>query len=100
MSAQRRQRSVPLGTRERRSVRLFAVVLAGHSDAGLDISGTICFISGSVCGNGPSNGLSAEVNLSGYVDVGSASGGISVNGGSVTNSSFSLQHLAAHGHIT
>ena len=44
--------------------------------------------------------MSAEVNLSGYVDVGSASGGISVNGGSVTNSSFSIQHLAAHGHIT
>jgi hypothetical protein len=66
----------------------------------LDISGTLCFISFSVCGNGPANGLSAEVNLSGYVDAGDTSGGITVNGGSVTASSFSIKSLVEHAHIT
>ena len=37
--------------------------------------------------NGRSNGLSAEINLSGYIDAGAYSGGISVNGGKVTGSS-------------
>jgi hypothetical protein len=66
----------------------------------LDISGTLCFISFSVCGNGPSNGLSAEVNLSGYIDAGNTSGGVTVNGGSVTGSSFSIKSLVEHAHIT
>jgi hypothetical protein len=66
----------------------------------LDISGTLCFISGSVCANGPANGLSAEVNLSGYIDAGETSGGISVSGGGVTDSSIAIKSLAVHGHIT
>jgi hypothetical protein len=66
----------------------------------LDVSGTLCFISFSVCGNGPSNGLSAEVNLSGYIDAGDTSGGITVNGGRVTSSSFSIKSLVEHAHIT
>jgi hypothetical protein len=36
----------------------------------LDVSGVICFQWGSICSNGPSNGLSLEVNISGYIDVG------------------------------
>ena len=78
----------------------YSLTFTPSSPTRLDVSGTICFISGSVCGNGPSNGLSAEINLSGYVDVGEASGGITVNGGSVTNSSIAIKSLAAHAHIT
>lgn len=70
------------------------------SQSRLDVSGTLCFVSGSVCGNGPANGVTAEVNFSGYVDLGQTSGGITVNGGRVTNSSLSLSSFAVHGHIT
>jgi hypothetical protein len=66
----------------------------------LDISGTLCYISFSVCGNGPSNGLSAEVNVSGYIDAGDTSGGISLNGGRVTNTSISIKSLVEHAHVT
>ena len=78
----------------------YSFTFTPSSASRLDVSGTFCFISGSVCGNGPSNGLSAEVNLTGYIDAGQASGGITVNGGSVTNSSISLTSLAAHAHLT
>jgi hypothetical protein len=78
----------------------YSLTFTPSSPTRLDVSGTLCYISFSVCGNGPSNGLSAEVNLSGYVDAGDASGGISVNGGKVTNSSISLKALAAHAHLT
>ena len=78
----------------------YSLTFTPASTTRLDVSGTLCFISTSVCGNGPSNGLSAEINLSGYIDAGAASGGITVNGGSVTNSSISLKSLAAHAHMT
>lgn len=78
----------------------YSFTFTPSSPSRLDVSGTFCFISGSVCGNGPANGLSAEVNLTGYIDAGEASGGITVNGGSVTNSSISLKSLAAHAHLT
>jgi hypothetical protein len=70
------------------------------SPSRLDISGTLCFISGSVCANGPSNGVTAEVNFTGYVDLGHTSGGIAVNGGGVTNSSLTFSSFAVHGHVT
>jgi hypothetical protein len=70
------------------------------SPSRLDISGTLCFISGSVCANGPSNGVTAEVNFTGYVDLGHTSGGIAVNGGDVTNSSLTFSSFAVHGHVT
>ena len=57
----------------------------------LDISGTLCYLSFSVCGNGPSTGISAEVNLSGYIDAGDTSGGITLNGGAVTHTSISIK---------
>ena len=78
----------------------YSLTFTPTSPTRLDVSGTLCFISFSVCGNGPSNGLSAEINMTGYVDAGSASGGITINGGGVTNSSISLKSLAAHAHIT
>jgi hypothetical protein len=78
----------------------YSLTFTPSSPTRLDVSGTLCFISFSVCGNGPSNGLSAEINLSGYIDAGDTSGGISVNGGSVTNSSISLKSLVAHAHLT
>ena len=78
----------------------YSFTFTPSSPSRLDVSGTFCFISGSVCGNGPANGLSAEVNLTGYIDAGETSGGITVNGGSVTNSSISLKSVAAHAHLT
>jgi hypothetical protein len=66
----------------------------------LDVSGTLCFQWGSICSNGPSNGLSLEANLSGYIDVGSDSAAISVNGGRITHSSFGLHDLHAHLKLT
>jgi hypothetical protein len=62
----------------------------------LNVSGVICFQWGSICGNGPSNGLSLEVNISGYIDVGKDAASIAVNGGRITNSSVSLTDLHAH----
>ena len=66
----------------------------------LDISGTLCYLSFSVCGNGPATGISAEVNLSGYIDAGDTSGGITLNGGAVTHTSISIKSLVEHAHIT
>ncbi len=62
----------------------------------LNIDGTICFATTSVCGNGPSSGLSLEARLSGYIAVGETSGGLSVSAGKETGSSFSLGNFTAH----
>jgi hypothetical protein len=66
----------------------------------LDVSGVICFQWGSICSNGPSNGLSLEVNISGYIDVGKDAASIAVNGGRITNSNISLTDLHAHLKLT
>jgi hypothetical protein len=60
----------------------------------------ICFQWGSICSNGPSNGLSLEVNISGYIDVGKDAASIVVNGGRITHSSVSLTDLHAHLKLT
>jgi hypothetical protein len=65
-----------------------------------DFSGTLCYLSFSVCGNGPSTGLSAEVNVSGYIDAADTSGGITLNGGAVTHTSISIKSLVEHAHVT
>jgi hypothetical protein len=78
----------------------YSLTFTPVSSSRLDVSGTLCFVSGSVCANGRSNGLSAEINLSGYIDAGATSGGISVNGGRVTGSTISLKSLKAHAHLT
>jgi len=66
----------------------------------LEVSGVICFQWGSICSNGPSNGLSLEVNISGYIDVGKDAASIAVNGGRITHSSVSLTDLHAHLKLT
>jgi hypothetical protein len=66
----------------------------------LDISGTLCYLSFSVCGNGPATGLSAEINFSGYIDTGDASGGVTLNGGRVTHTDIAIKSLVEHAHIT
>ena len=66
----------------------------------LDVAGVICFQWGSICSNGPSNGLSLEANISGYIDVGADKASISVNGGRITHSAISLDDLRAHLKIT
>ena len=78
----------------------YSLTFSPSSSTRLDLSGTLCFASGSICANGPSNGLDAEVNLSGYLDFGSASGGIAVNGGRVTHSSLAISALNAHLKLT
>jgi len=62
----------------------------------LNIDGTICFATTTVCGNGPSSGLSLEARISGYIAVGDTSGAIAVSGGRETGSSFSLGAFSAH----
>jgi hypothetical protein len=59
----------------------------------LDMSGTICVISGSVCGNGPANGVTAQIAVTGFIDFSSATGGVDVSGGSVTGSDFDIKGL-------
>lgn len=66
----------------------------------LDVSGVICFQWGSICSNGPSTGLSLEVNISGYLDVSKEASSITVNGGRVTNSTFTMSQVHAHLKIT
>jgi hypothetical protein len=66
----------------------------------LDVSGVICFQWGSICSTGPSNGLSLELNISGYIDVGKDTASVVVNGGRVTQSSLSLTDLHAHLKLT
>jgi hypothetical protein len=66
----------------------------------LDISGVICFQLGSICSNGPSNGVSAEVKVSGFLEMAEQDVGLSIDGGRVTNSSLSIKHLRTHAHLT
>jgi hypothetical protein len=75
----------------------FNVTFLPSSQTKIDVSGTICFGKGGVCSNGPSNGLSAEVNFSGYVDLGKASEKLTVNGGSPAEFTMHLLNLKAHG---
>jgi hypothetical protein len=70
------------------------------SQTRLNMTGTICVGVGSICGNGPSNGVDAEINLSGYVDFSDASGGVDVSGGSVTGSKFNIKSLKTAMKIT
>jgi hypothetical protein len=65
-----------------------------------DVTAQLCYPSNSVCGGGPPIGLSAQLNLAGYFDVGDASGAITINGGSVTESDLSIQKLSAGADIT
>jgi hypothetical protein len=75
----------------------FKVTFLPSSQTKIGVSGTICSGRGGVCSNGPSNGLSAEVSFSGYVDLGKASEKLSVNGGSPTQFAMHLLNLKAHG---
>jgi len=78
----------------------YSLTFTPSSSTKLDIAGVICFGWGAVCSNGPSNGLSLEANISGYIDVGNEKVGLTVNGGAVTNSSINLSNLDAHLKIT
>jgi hypothetical protein len=74
----------------------YSLSLTPSSPTKLDVAGVICFQWGSICSNGPSNGLSLEINISGYIDFGNESGSVSVNGGRITGSTFGLQAMHAH----
>jgi hypothetical protein len=71
-----------------------------ESQTKLSVSGTICVGTGSVCGNGPANGVDAELNVSGYIDFASATGGVDVSGGSVTGSDFDIKGLKTNLQVT
>lgn len=77
----------------------YSLSFSPASKTRMDISGVICFQWGSICSNGPSNGTSVEVNVSGYIDAGQEDVGLTVNGGSVTHSSLSVKNLVGHAHI-
>lgn len=62
----------------------------------IDVDGTLCFATTSVCGNGPSTGVSDEIRLTGYLIVGNAKGGITVSAGKETGSDFTLGNFTAH----
>jgi hypothetical protein len=65
----------------------------------LNVDGTLCFGAGSNCSIGLSNGTDAEVNFTGYIDLGSMSGGTAFNAGNFAQSAdFSLQNFSAHIH--
>jgi hypothetical protein len=62
----------------------------------ISIDGVLCFATTSVCGNGPSSGLSFEAHITGYVTIGRADGGITVSAGKETGSDFTLSGFTAH----
>jgi hypothetical protein len=72
----------------------FSMNFSHPSASRIQINGTICLQAGSVCSTGPSNGLSAEVNLSGYVDVGDTTVGIDMNAGKVRHADIGINHLS------
>lgn len=78
----------------------YSLAFTPASNSHLDIAGVICFQWGSICSNGPSNGLSLEANLSGYIDAGSSSASVTVSGGRITGTSFSMKALSAHLQLT
>ena len=65
----------------------------------VEVSGTLCYTVGAECGEGGS-GLSAEITLGGFIDAGDEKAGIAFNGGKVAHSSFEIDHLNAHVHLT
>jgi hypothetical protein len=62
----------------------------------ISVDGVLCFATTSVCGNGPSSGLSLEAHVSGYVTTGKADGGISVSSGRETGFDFTLKGFSVH----
>jgi hypothetical protein len=62
----------------------------------INVDGVLCFATTSVCGNGPSSGLSFEIHVTGYLAVGKATGGITVSAGKETGSDFTLGGFTAH----
>ncbi len=78
----------------------YSITFTPASPGRVNVTGTICLGTGSICGNGPATGVDAEINMSGYVDMNDTSGGITVSGGSVTGSDFDVKGLATHLHFT
>lgn len=77
----------------------YSLTFTPTSRTRMDISGVLCFQLGSICSNGPSNGVSAEVNISGYFDTGPEDVGITVDGGSITQSSIGIKNLIGHAKV-
>jgi hypothetical protein len=72
----------------------FSLTFSHPTPSRMKIDGTVCLQVGPVCSTGPSNGLSAEVNLSGYVDVGDTTVGIDLNAGKVRHADIGIDHLS------
>jgi hypothetical protein len=77
----------------------YSLTFTPKSRTRIDISGVLCFQYGSVCSNGPSNGTSAEVNVDGYIDTGQQEVGVTVDGGSITDSSLAIKNLSGEAKI-
>jgi hypothetical protein len=78
----------------------YSLTFTPASQTRVNVSGTLCFITGSACANGTATGLSAEVNIGGYLDIGEAAGTVDLNGGSVTGGTFSIGKLSGAAHLT
>lgn len=72
----------------------FSLTFSHPTPSRIKIDGTVCLQVGPVCSTGPSNGLSAEVNLSGYVDIGDTTVGIDLNAGKVRHADIGIDHLS------
>jgi hypothetical protein len=73
----------------------YSLTFTPVSNTRLEVEGTLCFISGSVCGNGPATGVDAEINLKGYIEAANATGNVSINGGHLTGTTFTIGKLTS-----
>lgn len=78
----------------------YSLTFTPVSNTRMNIAGVLCFQWGSICSNGPSNGVSAEVNVDGYIDAGQQDIGINIDGGRVTGTSIAIKHLNARAKMT
>jgi hypothetical protein len=78
----------------------YILTFSPASPSRMNFSGTLCFERGSVCSAGPSNGLSAEMNISGYIDMQSVDSGFTIDGGRVAGARLTMNHFAAEAKYT
>ncbi|MHB8657872.1 MAG: hypothetical protein ACYC91_07925 [Solirubrobacteraceae bacterium] len=77
----------------------YSVSFSPTSPTHVGIDGTLCFVGGGSCANGPSTDVDVEVSFTGYIDTGGVSGGLTVDAGKVAGATLHLQNLVAHLHL-
>lgn len=61
----------------------YSVTAEPTGPSSLHLSGTLCYGYGSICANGPANGISLEVSFDGNIDLSKVSGDVSLANGSI-----------------